>query len=208
MRLDIREKFYLNDLRLTDFMALYRIACDPGFFYAYLNERRRPAWLGAARFLGLSLWTRLCRPRHWFMAVREQNNHRLIGCVVLLDLHILEPGLAEIAYFLASSAQGKRIGTGVVLSFVKYALEQYGLRRLYAHVDPDNMASMGILARLNMEPVGYIAANKSKAYDREGRPRPREIWACSEKGLELALSRHHSTDNFQVKLGETAISEV
>lgn len=191
-------QYYLSDLRLADMKALDRIARDPDFFYAYLNENRKPVWRGVVRFMRLSLWTRLRRPRHWFKAVRSCHDRQMIGCVVMLDLHVRERGLAEIAYFIAAPAQGRGIGGNAVISAVRWAYANHGLRRLDAHADPDNPASTSILMRLGLQPAQYIPPSRSMAFDRDGNPRPRYLWAGPAESLAAALARHPQEHDFPV----------
>lgn len=163
---------YLNDLGLRDGLALYRIAADPGFFYAYLNENRQPAWLGTLRFLALTVKARLRRPRHWFKAIRRWPDGALLGCVVLLDIGVLAPRVGEIAYFLSPTARGQGIATQAVISAARWAQQTLDLRGLYASVDPDNPASLAILTRLGLSPIRFVSAAQSSFTDRHGRPRP------------------------------------
>lgn len=179
---------YLNDLGWRDTVALYRIAADPDFFYAYLNENRQPAWLGTLRFLGLTLRARLRRPRHWFKAIRRWPDGALLGCVVLLDIGVLAPQVGEIAYFLAPHRRGKGVATQAVISAARWAQQQLGLRGLYASVDPDNPASLTILTRLGLSPTRFVAAADSSFTDRDGAPRPCWMMQTTPASFAAALT--------------------
>lgn len=179
---------YLNDLGWRDGLALYHIAADPKFFYAYLNESRQPAWLGTLRFMGLTIKARLRRPRHWFKAVRRWPDGALLGCVVLLDIGVIAPQVGEIAYFMAPSAQGAGIATQAVISTARWAQQQFGLRGLYASVDPDNPASLAILTRLGLSPTRFVAATESRFTDRAGAQRPCWMMQTTPESFTAALA--------------------
>lgn len=179
---------YLNDLGLRDGLALYRIVADPAFFYAYLNENRQPAWLGTLRFMGLTVRARLRRPRHWFKAIRRWPDGRLLGCAVLLDIGVIAPQVGEIAYFLAPSAQGNGIATQAAISLARWAQAQFGLRGLYASVDPDNPASLAILTRLGLAPTRFVAAADSRFTDRAGAQRPCWMMQTTPDSFRAALN--------------------
>lgn len=179
---------YLDDLGLADAPALYRLARDPAFFYAYLKENRQPVWLGTARFIMLALRLRLRRPRHWFKAVRSWPGDRLLGCVVLLDIGVLAPNVGEIAYFTAVSAQGHGITRAAVASAAHWARQHYGLRGLYASVDPANPASIAILERLGLSPIKFIPAGQSVFKDRAGAPRPCWVMQTTPQSFAAAMA--------------------
>jgi len=179
--------YYLNDLGLRDVPALYQLARHPAFFYAYINENRQPVWLGVARFIVLALRLRLRRPRHWFKALRSAD-HRLLGCVVLLDMGVLTRGVAEIAYFTAVPARGQGLTKRAVLSVVRWAQARYGLHGLYASVDPDNPASTAILQSLGLSPTKFIPAEQSVFTDRHGQPRPCWVMQTTPQSLQAALT--------------------
>lgn len=179
---------YLNDLGWRDGLALYRIAANPAFFYAYLNENRQPAWLGTLRFLGLTVKARLRRPRHWFKAVRRWPDGALLGCVVLLDIGVLAPQAGEIAYFLSPAARRQGIATQAVISTARWARQTLGLRGLYASVDPDNPASLAILTRLGLSPTRFVSAAQSSFTDRHGQPRPCWTMQTTPESFAAALA--------------------
>lgn len=125
-------------------------------------------------------------------------DRRLVGCVLILDLHVVEPGLGEIAYFVAAPAQGRGIGSAAVISMVRWAYTQHGLRRLRANMDPDNCASLAILKKLGMHAGKYIPPSYSAFSDRSGNLRPQLILSCPEADLTAALARHLPEDDLPV----------
>lgn len=194
--LNVSTPCYLDDLRLRDWPALYRIARQPDFFYAYISESRQPPWLGVTRFLFLMQRLRLRRPfkpRHWFKALRAPDG-ALLGCVVLLDFGILAPQVAEIAYFTALSWRGQGLSQHAVFSVARWARQNLGLKGLYAHVDPDNPASIAILSKLGLAPTKFVPAAQSQFTDRAGQRRPCWIMQTTPPSLQAALDNWSQPD--------------
>ncbi|MFE6223440.1 GNAT family N-acetyltransferase [Streptomyces sp. NPDC057854] len=75
----------------------------------------------------------------------------ILGRINLIDL---ADGAAELGYRIAESAAGRGLATRGVLEVCRLALEEYGLRRLYAKASPDNAASRAVLARVGFGAVG------------------------------------------------------
>lgn len=193
---------YLNDLALADTPALIRMAREPGFFYAYISENHQPAWLGVARFMLLALRLRLRRPRHWFKAIRSWPEHRLLGCVILLDMGVVTPHAAEIAYFTSTSVRRQGIAQTAALSVAHWAQQLWGLNCLYASVDPDNPASLAILTRLGLTPVKFLPADASSFTNREGVPRPCWVMQSTPHSFSAALARLDRENLFPVLGGQ------
>lgn len=184
------KQYYIDALQLRDWPALHRMAQEPGFFYAYISESRQPPWLGVTRFLFLMQRLRLRRPlnpRHWFMALRASDG-ALLGCVVLLDFGILAPQVAEIAYFTAIPWRGQGLSQRAVFSVARWAQQKRGLKGLYAHVDPDNPASIAILSKMGLAPTKYVPAALSQFTNRAGQRRACWIMQTTPPSLQAALA--------------------
>ena len=122
----------------------------------------------------------------------------MVGCVLLLDLHVVAPGLAEIAYFVAPWAQHRGIGSRAVISTVRWAAHHHGLRRLQANVDPANVISAALLAKLGLHEGKYIPASYSQFSDRSGNPRAGFIVSGSEVSLDAALATYPAEQDFTI----------
>jgi RimJ/RimL family protein N-acetyltransferase len=156
---------YLHDLGWRDALALYRLATQPGFFYAYLHEPRQPVWRNVLRFLWLQ---RSSRGHAWFKAVRHGTTHRLLGCVMLRDFGRIAPHTAEIAYFIAAPWQGRGLCARAVMSVAHWSQQTLAMRGLYATIAQNNQASLAIAARLGLAPHKYLAAAESGFTDQHG----------------------------------------
>lgn len=77
------------------------------------------------------------------------------------------PDGVEIGYGLAGPSRGRGIGTRAVSAFVDWLLAHAEVRRIVAHVDPDNLASSRLLQRLDFVRIGHEGGE-----DIYERPRP------------------------------------
>lgn len=144
-----------------------------------------PGWQIA--FYLVTIKARLRRPRHWFKAIRRWPNGQLLGCVVLLDIGVIAPQVGEIADLLAPSVRGAGIATQAAISTARWAQQQFGLRGLYASVDPDNPASLTILTRLGLSPTRFVAAADSR-FICAGAQRPCWMMQTTPKSFAAALA--------------------
>ncbi|MFF5505541.1 GNAT family N-acetyltransferase [Streptomyces roseolus] len=76
---------------------------------------------------------------------------RIVGRVNLIDV---ADGAAELGYRIAESATGRGLATRGVREVCRLAVEEYGLRRLYARASPEHAASRAVLARVGFGAVG------------------------------------------------------
>lgn len=65
------------------------------------------------------------------------------------------PGGVEIGYGLAAASRGQGIGTRAVAALVDWLRAQDEVRRVFAHVDPENTPSVRLLSRLAFVRVGH-----------------------------------------------------
>jgi RimJ/RimL family protein N-acetyltransferase len=61
----------------------------------------------------------------------------------------------EIGYGLAAPSRGKGIGTRAAAALVDWLRSRAEVRRVYAHVNPDNTASVRLLRRLGFVLIGH-----------------------------------------------------
>lgn len=81
----------------------------------------------------------------WSWAVAEAASGRAVGCVVLM----LRPqdGVAGVGYWLVPGARGRGHAARAVELVTTWGLEQLGLARVEAWVEPGNDASVAVLER-------------------------------------------------------------
>lgn len=73
----------------------------------------------------------------------------VIGDLVLFHLDA-EAGSAEVGWVVSPAASGRGLATEAVRALIDTAFEVYGLRRLAAQIDPDNVRSVALAERLGM----------------------------------------------------------
>jgi RimJ/RimL family protein N-acetyltransferase len=64
-------------------------------------------------------------------------------------------GGVEIGYFVAPRYRGAGLGTAVVTEFLAW-LGEHGTRRVVATIEPDNVASLALVARVGFTPDGEL----------------------------------------------------
>jgi RimJ/RimL family protein N-acetyltransferase len=93
------------------------------------------------------------RPVHW--AIRTVAEY-LIGGLGFTDLQVGRSHRAEIGYWLAKPYWGRGIMTAVVRTACAYALAEWGLVKIVAHVLPTNAASARVLEKCGFAQEGYL----------------------------------------------------
>lgn len=78
---------------------------------------------------------------------------RAIGWVVLIESR---KGVREIGYILHRDHWGSGVGKEAVSRVLDHGFDDLKLRRIYADVDPDNLASAGLLKKFGFQQEGYM----------------------------------------------------
>ncbi len=87
----------------------------------------------------------------WFVRV----DGAVVGSVAYKDVNPTM-GFAEIAYGFCESVHGRGIGTAAVRMLVDRVFTETSLRRLFAYVHDENVASCKLLARLGFTREGLL----------------------------------------------------
>jgi RimJ/RimL family protein N-acetyltransferase len=86
------------------------------------------------------------------LAIADRATDALLGDVAV---HLFDAGRqAEIGYSLATAHQGRGLATDAVGAVVDHLFSRYGVHRVSASLDPDNLASERLLERLGFEIEG------------------------------------------------------
>jgi RimJ/RimL family protein N-acetyltransferase len=64
-----------------------------------------------------------------------------------VNLHLVEPTVGELSYFLRASARGRGLGTRAVLMAADWGFRERGLMRVFLRADPANAASVALAER-------------------------------------------------------------
>ena len=121
------------------------------------------------RYLPYTTWKTRVDAEVWWEKLQERmldgNTLQFVICDLALDRAIggcilfgyaKEHQRAELGYAIAQSYWGKGYALEAMQSFLRYAFEDIGLRRVDAKVDTRNEASSGLLLRLGFTSEGCL----------------------------------------------------
>ena len=88
--------------------------------------------------------------RYDLWPVIEKETSRVVGHSGLLEKEVEGRSELELIYVLASSVWGKGYATEIGRALKQYALEEMGIERLIALIEPENAASERVAAKIGM----------------------------------------------------------
>lgn len=146
-------RLVLTPIRATDAQVLFAIQSDR----AVMRYWNHPAWtdLKQAYVQILDDLAAIDAGTQLKLAIRERADGPLLGIVVVFAIDETARR-AEIGYHLAPSTQGKGYMHEALSRFVAYLFDVLRLRRLEAEIDPRNVPSAKVLARLGFLREGLL----------------------------------------------------
>lgn len=93
------------------------------------------------------------------LAIERLGDAAVIGDLVLFHLDATT-GSAEIGWVVSPAAAGRGLATEAVRALVDTAFSVYGLRRLVASIDADNVRSLALAERLGMRREAHRVENQ------------------------------------------------
>jgi len=87
------------------------------------------------------------------------NNNQIVGSINLTPDED-NPKKGEVGYYLGSEFTGNGYMTNALLTLSTYALNQLGLKELYAKVNPQNSASPKVLLRAGFTETGTMDGDR------------------------------------------------
>lgn len=93
------------------------------------------------------------------LVIERVSDGQVIGDLVLFHLDP-EAGSAEIGWVVSPAASGRGLATEAVRALVDTAFRVYGLRRLTARIDPDNVRSVALAERVGMRQEAHFVENE------------------------------------------------
>lgn len=93
------------------------------------------------------------------LAIERRDDGTVIGDLVLFHLDA-DSGTAEIGWVVSPAAAGRGLATEAVRARVDTAFTVYGLRRLVARIDADNVRSIALAERVGMRREAYLVENE------------------------------------------------
>jgi ribosomal-protein-alanine N-acetyltransferase len=163
MNIFINEQVRLTEIRSSDKPALVEQLNDKEIYDRTLRIPYLYTDASADEWLALVAKTtqQQGRPVQW--AIRTAEDH-LIGACGFNDFQMGKSHRAEIGYWLAKPFWGQGIMTAVVRRPCQYAIEEFGLVKIIAHVNTKNPASARVLEKCGFEQEGYV----KKHYFKDG----------------------------------------
>ena len=99
-------------------------------------------------------WRRADNGEGLSLAIADASSDEALGAAVLRFR--LQPGTADIGYWLIERARGRRLASTAVALLARWALTDAGLARVEATVEPDNIASQRILESVGFQREGHL----------------------------------------------------
>lgn len=143
------ERLLLRRQVIGDLDALWALYCDPEIT-KYIPDapksrdeaREELEWHmhGHPRRPELGLWATILK-----------ENGKFIGRCGLLPWSIEGRDEVEVAYTIAREYWGRGLGTEAARAILRYGFERLGLRRLICTIEPGNVASQRVAAKIGMK---------------------------------------------------------
>jgi RimJ/RimL family protein N-acetyltransferase len=164
LTLPVNDRIHLSEVRPADKAALLEHLKEKEIYDCTLRipfpyrEADAEAWLAVVE----EITRQQGRPVTW--AIRDEAGF-LIGCIGFEGLVLDKFHRAEIGYWLAKPYWGRGIMTAVVRKACAFALAEWGLCKIIAHVRADNLASARVLEKCGFEQEGYLRKHHQKDGD-------------------------------------------
>jgi ribosomal-protein-alanine N-acetyltransferase len=150
----------LRDIHLTDWPAFYRMLVEPDVVrfleYGPFDEFQTREWLSHV------IVTKYDTPRlvhHLAIELPTSLNEGEVGCVIgWIALTTLVPSTREwaLSFALDINHWGQGYMTEAVTALVDHAFVDLSAHRIYAEVEPDNVASTRVLEKCGFELEGRL----------------------------------------------------
>lgn len=145
----------LRQFRAEDTEAMHECFANPEamrFWNTPVHTKRIETERAVLRFID-------CTPSYYrFWAVADAETDRCLGLVNYHDGHI-RSRRAAIGYIIDPARHRQGIGAEAVSAMVEFCFGQLRMHRLQAFIDPDNMASRGLVEKLGFRCEGLLRDN-------------------------------------------------
>ena len=143
----------LRPYRSDDAPAMFSLYSDP----AVMRYWSFPAWveIGQAKTYLTRAIAGMDAGELFPWAIADREHDQLIGALTLHSLHA-EQLRAEVGYSLSPSWQGRGIAAEALRLGLAHALDELGLVRVEADIDPRNTASARLLEKLGFVREGLL----------------------------------------------------
>jgi RimJ/RimL family protein N-acetyltransferase len=161
VKINVSKHTYLSEIRPEDKASLVEYLNDREIYertlripYPY-TEADADTWFA----LDAETTKQQGQPVHW--AIRSDQG-RLIGGLGFNDFEVGKSHKAEIGYWLGKPFWGRGIMTAVVREACAFAIKEWGLLKIVAHVFATNPASARVLEKNGFLQEGYLRKHLRK----------------------------------------------
>ncbi len=141
----------LRALTLDDTPAMHRLDADPRV--AQYFGRPPSASRAAMHERVVALIDNTASERAGFWVLADRDTDALLGTACLWNWD-REAAIADIGYLLDPARWGEGLMHEALVPVLEFGRTRMGLRRVEARVDPDNLASIRVLDRLEFRKIG------------------------------------------------------
>ena len=155
--------------------SLYEYLSDPG---VYKYEPGEPMTREEVRKLTLE---RSQGTVFWAVVLRD--TQKMVGHLYFQQTEPLEFQTWELGYIFNPRFQNQGYASESAAALIRYGFEHWGIHRVMAHCNPENIASWRVLEKIGMHREGYFRRNVFFKTEADGAP----IWVDT---FEYAMLRH------------------
>jgi ribosomal-protein-alanine N-acetyltransferase len=149
-------RLILRDIRLEDAQRFFELRSNPEVM-KYMDREPFRSIHDAEEMLKDAIEAyRKQAAVNW--AITSKDDEKMMGYVCLLKWQ-KQHFRAEVGYALLPDHQGKGIMSEAVAAVITYGFETLNLHRIEADVNPDNIASIKLLEKLNFQREAYFREN-------------------------------------------------
>lgn len=145
----------LRPLVGQDFQTLYQWRSDPEWLYLWSHPRRLVAYPEFVSSLEKSLRSEI---DIWLLVVSKENNQPL-GFIYSYDTSSWD-GVTFICVFMSASVRGKGFGREAGALFVRYLMDYFPFRKIYADVFEFNAVSQNFVRDYGFTQEGYFPKHR------------------------------------------------
>jgi RimJ/RimL family protein N-acetyltransferase len=157
-------RLLIRAFKEQDFKALFEYLSNP---IIYRFEPGEPVSLEKARELAHER-----SQKNDFWAVTLKSTNELIGHLYFKQMEPNEFLTWELGYIFNPSFHNNGYATEASLALIRCGFEHWGIHRVIANCNPENVASWRVLEKVGMKREGYLRKNVFFRRDNNGSP----IW--------------------------------
>lgn len=156
-------RLLIRQFHEQDYPSLFEYLSNPA---VYRFEPGEPISLEKARELTLA------RAQGTdFLAVALKHNQKLVGHLFFKQVEPKEFQTWELGYIFNPAFQGQGYATESADALIRYGFDHFGIHRVIAHCNPENIASRRVLEKIGMKQEGYFRKNVFFHTEPDGSPR-------------------------------------